>query len=145
MASMAALVAFGWTKQERARKTVELCLYAGTDNRSNEFLSSKRTTTKWPLMLINLQLSSLLSKARLSLNLRWRPREHNTIADDITNSEFTQVDTARRIPMTYADVPTSIIHRLWETKLEFDRLRTKMRAEAPPGGKKRKHHDKTPW
>ena len=145
LASMAALVAFGWTKQERARKTVELCLYAGTDNRSNEFLSSKRTTTKWPLMLINLQLSSLLSKARLSLNLRWRPREHNTIADDITNSEFTQVDTAKRIPMTYADVPTSIIHRLWETKLEFDSLRTKLRAEAPPGGKKRKHHDKTPW
>ena len=145
LASMAALVAFGWAKPVRERKTVELCLFAGTDNRSNEFLSDKRTTTKWPLMLINLQLSSLLSRARLSLKLRWRPREHNTVADDITNSEFAQVDMAKQIHMSYADLPTEIIHTLWDTKSEFDRLRLQSRAEAPPGGKKRKRHDKTPW
>ena len=138
-------MAFGWLGQDRLRRTVELCLLAGTDNRSNEFLSDKRTTTKWPLMLVNLQLSALLAKARLSLKLKRRPREHNTVADDITNSVFTQVDLSKRIHMTYADVPTAIIHLLWETKMEFDLRRSQLRAEAQPGGKKRKRQDKTPW
>ena len=74
-------------------------------------------------MLMNLQLSSLLAKGRLCLRLRWRPRELNTIADDITNSVFTQVDMAKQIPMSYADIPTPIIHALWDTKVEFDELR----------------------
>ena len=39
----------------------------GTDNKANESLSEKRSTTKWPLMGINMQLSSSLSRSRLSL------------------------------------------------------------------------------
>ena len=145
LASMAALVAFGWTEQCRVRKSVELCFTAGTDNRSNEFLSWKHTTTRWPLMLVNLQLSSLLAKGRLCLRLRWRPRELNTIADDITNSVFTQVDMAKQIPMSYADIPTPIIHALWDTKVEFDELRAQAKSSAVPGARKRKRQDKSPW
>jgi hypothetical protein len=65
---------------------VTLALRAGTDNIANDALTSKRSTTKWPLMLINMQLSSSLAKARLSLDLRWRPREENVEADNLTKS-----------------------------------------------------------
>ena len=145
LASMAALVAFGWAEQCRLRKSVEICFTAGTDNRSNEFLSWKRTTTRWPLMLVNLQLSSLLARGRLCLRLRWRPRELNTVADDITNSIFTQVDMTKQVPLSYADIPTSLIHALWDTKVEFDELRAQAKLNATPGVRKRKRQDKTPW
>ena len=96
-------------------------------------------------MLVNLQLSSLLARGRLCLRLRWRPRELNTVADDITNSVFTQVDMAKQIGMSYADIPTSLIHALWDTKKEFDELRAQAKSNALPGGHKRKRQDKTPW
>ena len=42
LASLCALVAFGWLSPTTARRTVALALSAGTDNMANEFLSSKR-------------------------------------------------------------------------------------------------------
>ena len=54
LASMAALIAFGWAKHGKLRKQIEMALGAGTDNRSNEYLSQKRSTTRWPLMIINI-------------------------------------------------------------------------------------------
>ena len=70
MASLVALHAFGWLATDRERKTLEFALTAGTDNRANESLSSKRSTTKWPLMAVNMQLSASLAKARLTLSLK---------------------------------------------------------------------------
>ena len=96
-------------------------------------------------MLVNLQLSSLLARGRLCLRLRWRPRELNTVADDITNSIFTQVDMTKQVPLSYADIPTSLIHALWDTKVEFDELRAQAKLNATPGVRKRKRQDKTPW
>ena len=150
LATLAALVAFGWTDAATSRKSLELCLAAGTDNRSNECLSVKRSTTKFPLMLINMQLSSVLSRARVAVRLKWRPREENTIADDITNSIFDQVDLSKRIAMSYNDLPVQIIHALFEAKSDFDQARESQRAVARSqalraAGQKRKRVDKTPW
>lgn len=150
LATLAALVAFGWTGVANSRKSLELCLAAGTDNRSNECLSVKRSTTKFPLMLINMQLSSVLSRARVAVRLKWRPREENTIADDITNSVFDQVDLSKRITISYADLPVQIIHALYKSKAEFDRARESQRTIARSqalrvAGMKRKRADKTPW
>ena len=85
LASWLALHMFGWLAETRERKAIEVSLVGGTDNRANESLTSKRPTTRWPLMGINMQLSSALSRARLSLGLRWRPRDENTEADQLTN------------------------------------------------------------
>ena len=146
LATLAALVVFGWTEAARSRKELELCLTAGTDNRANEYLSQKRATTKWPLMLVNMQLSSVLARSRTGVKLRWRPREENTVADDITNSVFTQLDVEKRLHVEYEDIPTEIIHALWQVKSEFDEARLLAKASVPKGGeKKRKRVDKTPW
>ena len=146
LASLAGLVAFGWTNPAASRKELEICLSAGTDNRGNEYLSQKRATTKWPLMLVNMQLSSILAKSRVGVKLNWRPREQNTVADDITNSVYTQVDMSKKMDLVYGDLPTEIIHGLWQAKAEFDAMRMVARAAASTnGGTKRKRHDKSPW
>eukprot|EP00435_Cladocopium_sp_Y103_P046292 s717_g13.t1 len=146
LATLASLVAFGWSQQAKSRKQLELCMTAGTDNRGNEFLSQKRSTTKWPLMAVNMQLSVILARSRVGVKLSWRPRKENTIADDITNSVYDQVDISKRVNIDYSDLPTQIIHSLWDTKAQFDaaRLVAKAAAAAAPE-KKRKRHDKSAW
>eukprot|EP00435_Cladocopium_sp_Y103_P007644 s5608_g2.t1 len=116
LASLAALKAFGWLDVGVARRTVTLALRAGTDNLANEHLSSKRSTTKWPLMLLNLQLSSCLAKARLSLDLKWRPREENTEADQLTNEIFDGFSGDNRIDLKFHDIELTLVKALWETK-----------------------------
>lgn len=97
LASLAALKAFDWLDGGRTRRTVHFSLFAGTDNRANDLLSNKRSTTKWPLMLINMELSSSLAKPRLTLDLRRRPREENTEADDLTNGDFSKFSMDDRV------------------------------------------------
>ena len=136
LATLAALVAFGWTEAAAS----------GTDNKANEHLSQKRATTKWPLMLINMQLSSVLARARVGVRLKWRPREENMVADDITNSVYTQLDLQKKLSIAYGDIPTEIIHALWEVKTEFDKARLAAKTTAASGQtKKGKWQDKTQW
>ena len=65
---------------------------AVTDNRSNESTAAKASTTKWPLFLFHMQLSEHLMKAGVKLDLRWRPRDENEPADDLTNENFERFD-----------------------------------------------------
>ena len=51
MATLLALHAFGWLDHGKHRKTLDVVLSAGTDNRANEALSLKRSTTRWPRWL----------------------------------------------------------------------------------------------
>ena len=95
LTTLCALQAFGWLSPSRVRRNVAISLVAGTDNMANDALSTKRSTTKWPLMLINMQLSSALARSRLALSLRWRPREENVEADNLTNELFEGLQTTR--------------------------------------------------
>eukprot|EP00435_Cladocopium_sp_Y103_P018236 s1517_g4.t1 len=141
LASLAALKAFGWLDVGVARRTVTLALRAGTDNLANEHLSSKRSTTKWPLMLLNLQLSSCLAKARLSLDLKWRPREENTEADQLTNENFSGFPFEDRIDLKFEDIELTLVRALWETKVQFDSARqeAKEAGNSAMASRKRKH------
>ena len=67
LASLAALHGFGWLEVGVARKSLSWTLAGGTDNLAKQFLIAKRSTTRWPLMIINMQLSHCLSQASLSL------------------------------------------------------------------------------
>ena len=146
LASLAALFALGWLEVSSRRKSIPVALNAGTDNQSNESLSQKRATTRWPLMLINMPLSVLLSSAKLQLNLVWRPRDQNSEADALINGIFDGFDSADRIEFTYEDLPLDLLHKLWETKKDFDNAKEKAsisktsRPRAPS-----KKFDKSPW
>ena len=146
LATLVALEAFGWLARDRCRKSLTISLAGGTDNKANDALTVKRATTKWPLMAINMQLSTALAKARLSLRLRWRPREENVEADDLTNERFSDFDLAKRITISWQDLDLKILQSLVQTRSEFEQKKVEAKSGASirtPG--KSKKFEKTPW
>ena len=144
LATLVALWIFGYLADSLAPRQIPICLPAVTDNRGNQFLLKKQSTTKWPLMLINMQLSHLLKKACLRLKLTWRPREENTLADQLTNEVFDSFDSRQRLSVSWNELPLSMLDNLWSTKSDFDQSRKDISASAPNKSRKRKA-DKTPW
>ena len=147
LATLVALQAFGWSSPSSSqRRSVAISLLAGTDNLANDALSSKRSTTKWPLMLINMQLSSALAKARLSLSLRWRPREENVEADSLTNEVFEGFDEGSRVLIKFSDLELSLVNELWATKQQFDEAKRIVKQQLLDGESvKKRKFDQTPW
>ena len=146
LASLCALHAFGWIEESSLRKSLSMVLVGGTDNRANEALSLKRATTKWPLMAVNMQLSSALARARIYLNLSWRPREQNVEADDLTNERFDDFDPSMRVNFELADLDLAILDKLVETRGAFDRAKTLAQASriTKPSHLKKKR-EKSDW
>jgi len=141
LASYVALFAFGLVDGTRSRKVLPFSIPAGTDNRANEFLTVKRSTTKWPLMIINMQLSHVLACSALTLNLQWRPREENTLADALTNEDDSAFHSTLRVNVLFDDIPMAIVNELWQTKLEFDHRKSSFIA----GEVSRRKRQKTQW
>ena len=139
LASYVALFAFGLISESRSRKVIPFSLSAGTDNRANQFLSVKRSTTKWPL-IINMQLSHALASSSLLLNLPWRPREENVLADALANEDDCSFSPSLRVDVKLQNIPTLTIDELWKTKLEFERKTSFISGEVS-----RRKRQKTQW
>ena len=93
-----------------------------------------------------MQLSAALSRARLSLRLRWRPREENTEADDLTNGKFSDFDPGKRINFSLNDLDMSILLALVQTRGEFDLRRSEAKTSSQQQtGRAGKKYDKSPW
>ncbi|CAE7782898.1 unnamed protein product [Symbiodinium pilosum] len=146
LATLAALFLFGHLEPAARLRHFPVVVPAVTDNRGNESLARKQSTTKWPLMLINIQLSHLLMKAMLKLDLQWRPREENQDADDLTNQRFQNFDPDKRVDCKACELPLGLLNKLWLTKNQFDSLRRQMTSsvEQSSGGRKRPH-EKSAW
>ena len=146
LASFAALWVFGHLEPKPRLRKIPVAVSGITDNRSNQSLSAKQSSTKWPLMIINMQVSHHLMKAALRLGLTWRPREENTLADDLTNGRFSSFLTDRRMHFLFKDLPLELLNKLWATKGQFDRSRKELQksdsASVLPSKRK---HDKTSW
>ena len=120
LATTVALVLFNYGYGEgRERMTVPVYLAAGTDNQSNEALLQKGSSTKFPLALINMQLTRMLMRWGMRLELRWRPRAENDLADKLTNEDFSQVETKLRLECKWEDFDFSLLRELWEARHEF--------------------------
>ena len=119
LATLAALVAFGFLNDESRRSQLEVSFVAGTDNKSNEALLLKASTTRWPLQLINMQLSAKLMKAGIKLLLRWRPRDENTLADELTNEQFHNVVNSKRVELQFAHLELDLLNELWKEREDF--------------------------
>ena len=104
---------------------MDILLSAGTDNSANEALSIKRSTTRWPLMAINMQLSSSLAKARLSLALKWRPREENVEADQLTNERFDGFQDHLRVRVALSDLDLTMLNSLVASRSDFEMAKAK--------------------
>eukprot|EP00435_Cladocopium_sp_Y103_P037590 s3690_g10.t1 len=84
--------------------------------------------------------------ARLRLKLRWRPREENQDADDLTNENFSSFDMGKRLQVTLSDLDTSILDALVETRGQFDVARAEAKV-ASKGHRESlsKKFEKSPW
>ena len=116
---LVALQVFGYLEPKSGRTCIRLWVQSRTDNRSIDFLSRKNSTTRWPLTLVNMQLSHCLMRAGVRISLAWRPRDQNTLADDLTNSRFGDVDMSKRIDIAFSDLDLSLLLSLWGARQEF--------------------------
>ena len=60
----------------------------GTRGSDTTVSDCKQSTTKWPLLLVNVQLLLLLMRAMLKVYLRWRPCEGKQDADELTSQRI---------------------------------------------------------
>jgi hypothetical protein len=74
-----------------------LCIAGVTDNRGNSFLLGKSLTCKFPLNIVLMELVHLLSDRDVELDLKWRPREENVLADALTNERFEAFEPRLRL------------------------------------------------
>ena len=73
----------------------------GVDNRAVDALSSRRLSTKMPVMLVLIEYLNHCELVGLRCHLDWRPRETNIPADDLTNFRFEKFDEALRIDVSW--------------------------------------------
>ena len=78
-------------------------LKGGTDNKGNSYIVQKLLTTKWPGAAVLMQLSELLMRRGIWLELEWIPREENTEADQLTNLCFDGFDPALRVEVDISE------------------------------------------
>ena len=69
-------------------------------------------TTKYPGILILLELVEELRENNLLLNLSWKSRTENTEADDLTNGDFTKFDASSRIEINPGEIKWKILQEL---------------------------------
>ncbi|CAE7196495.1 unnamed protein product [Symbiodinium sp. CCMP2592] len=146
LATLAALWFFGHLKESSSQRRLPVAIAGATDNQSNEKLLRKQSTTKWPLMLINMQLSHLLRKACLRLSLTWKPRDENKLADALTNQDFSSFSSEHRLNVSFSELPLELLNQLWLSKSNFDASRKALQSASSflPHVPKRKREG-TPW
>lgn len=128
----------------RSGRTGSISFSAGTDNQSNQGATRKGLSTRYPLCLIMMELSSQLEAQDLELDLRWRNREDNGPADDLTNGEFSKFNPAMRIEIDVRNFPWLVLP--WLTKeagqmyemIAAAKAAAKVEPPVPKGNKKRK-------
>ncbi|CAE7416198.1 unnamed protein product [Symbiodinium sp. CCMP2592] len=149
LATLAALHIFGHLEAGPTRRLMKVEVLAQTDNKSNEGLTRKGSTTRWPLLMVNMQLTHVLMKAGLRLNLGWRPRDENQEADDLTNEIFDRFSEELRVPVQYSELPLSFLRTLYEARRsqlssrEVDSIRDTVGGRPRFRGKRKR--EKSPW
>ena len=131
LGTLAGLWAFDHLKPSDRPHQIPVVLPAVTDNRGNDSLIKKGSATKLPLLLINMQLSHLLRVSCLRLNLDWKPRSENDLADRLTNEDFRPFDSALRISFSYEELPLQLFNKLLATKAQFSSDREFHRTQTP--------------
>ena len=106
-----------------------------TDNQGNSYAAAKLMSCKWPLTILVMELSQQLKARGTELHLRWRCREENVEADDLTNQCFNKFNPALRINIDVRNISWLVLPELMEASEELYGQIIKERAAAGPGRK----------
>ena len=135
-------------------------LTCGTDNQGNMYLVDKLLTTKYPLGVVLMELSSQLGRRGAALQADWIPRLQNEEADALTNGDFRHFSPELRVDVDLEHLNFHVMRELFEAgddylaQLEALKLKGKLATSstitAASGKKKRKPKEQTlrerdPW
>ena len=95
----------------------------GTDNKAASSVTSKRLSTKLPLLIILMEYLGTCEEIGLRCHLDWRPRDTNTEADDLTNGRFEAFQDSRRIQVSWSDLDLPYIQSLMKHSETFSKRR----------------------
>ena len=146
LASLIALEVFGHF--EAGARPRQVVLEAGTDNLATEHITRKGASNKFPLFYVQMQLGLKCYLHGLVFQLRWRPRETNVEADDLTNLRFDRFDMALRCQVKWKGLDWSLMEELLQFREEVQRWKEEKRKL--PGvqvkaSKRQKMAAKTKW
>jgi len=125
-----------------------------TDNRGNSFALSRLMSTKYPLVLLVMELAVALEERGLALSAEWAPREWNAEADAITNGRFEGFAEENRIPFDMLTFPWRVLDNLLSDGRQFyhdvQAIRATPRSGQMSGKKRTKARGRTlketdPW
>ena len=147
---LATLVAVQLWAKESQRGSKGVCwIKAGTDNLGNTYAVNKWMSTKFPLTLLVMELSETLRTRNCFINLEWVPREHNQLADDLTNEKFDNFPGDARIRWDGSEAKWCILQQLLEKSKEFlenlQKAREKKTAETSVRKNPLKRKRLDPW
>ncbi len=100
-----------------------LSLPGFTDNRGNSSALSRLSSTKFPLCCIAMELSVLLERRGMQLDLEWTPREMNTEADRLSNGDSRGFNEALRVHVNVEDMGWEVLDDLLASGAELEARR----------------------
>ena len=74
MATLVGLMILMPETEARSESVATLTFTAGTDNQGNSYLLDRMMTTKYPLVVVLMELAHQMRLRRLVLRARWLPR-----------------------------------------------------------------------
>ena len=101
-------------------RKVAMSLFGVTDNRGNESLILRNMSSKFPVYLVLLEVTEQLRCRNLILNLDWKCREQNSIADDLTNGRFEAFSSALRFNDPLDSFSWKVLPLLMKQALELE-------------------------
>ena len=124
LGSLVALKVFdlGKSFQHLAASHIVKC-GGGTDNKAASSVTSKRLSTKLPLLIVLMEYLGTCEEIGLRCHLDWRPRDTNTEADDLTNGRFEAFQDSRRIQVSWSDLDLPYIQSLMKHSETFSKRR----------------------
>ncbi len=148
--ALAALVGYIALADHHEENADAVALIPGfTDNRGNQYALSRLQTTKYPLILIIMELSCQLERRSQRLALQWAPREVNAEADRLANGNYLGFDQCNRVTVDLANVDWVILHELLQAGATFEKERTERGRQArhrgKAGPKQRPFRERHPW
>jgi hypothetical protein len=148
--ALAALVGYVALADDQAGTSDAVALIPGfTDNRGNQYALSRLQTTKYPLILLVMELSCQLELRSQRLSLRWTPREYNAEADRLANGNTQGFEPSHRVSFDISRFPWIVLKDLLQAGGEFEKERAargrQPRHRAPRGPKARPFRELHPW
>ena len=106
--------------RDKVMKAHHIFLTAGTDNKSNESLVRKGSSTKLPMMLILIQFLMWCDSRSMRCEMKWRPRSENQPADDLTNSVYDMFDLDRQVLVDWDCLDLSFLQEALKHLASFE-------------------------